>query len=291
MAIFLLSFVLFNLLIATILFIFNVGIQGWYLPCSFVFSAFLTILLMKHRRMIRAESIFIVVVLPVLTILGLIVVNGKIYDYTWDGNNYHKLAIGMMIDGWNPLMETEYEFNDKNEEKEEKINLGEYTNILNNDIDIICIFFVCKFYVCFKLFICIFVIFSIYVFHDNFFRPRIFKTSTFLVVCFYSKYLDKAINKKIHIDKDFNLSFEEYGEYHSQKHLSFGQTAMCNLCIRLALIDNMFSGNIPFVILDDPFIGLDDENFSDMKKLICDLSKDRQLIYFTCHESRKIKGE
>ncbi len=108
---------------------------------------------------------------------------------------------------------------------------------------------------------------------------------------FYAKYLENAINQKIHIDKDFNLSFEEYGEYHSQKHLSFGQTAMCNLCIRLALIDNMFSGNTPFVILDDPFIGLDDENFTGMKKLINDLSKDRQLIYFTCHESRKIKGE
>ena len=105
---------------------------------------------------------------------------------------------------------------------------------------------------------------------------------------FYAKYLEKALNEKIHIDKDFKLSFEEYGEYHSQKHLSYGQMAMCNLCIRLALIDNMFSGNLPFVVLDDPFIGLDETNFSNMKTLIKEISKDRQIIYFACHENRAI---
>ena len=103
---------------------------------------------------------------------------------------------------------------------------------------------------------------------------------------FYSKYLEKAINEKIHIDKDFNLSFEDYGEYHSQKHLSYGQMAMCNLCIRLALIDNMFSGNLPFVILDDPFINLDDESTERAKRLIKALGKNRQIIYFTCKSER-----
>ena len=105
---------------------------------------------------------------------------------------------------------------------------------------------------------------------------------------YYSLKLKNAFNEKMHMDKDFRLSFEEYGEYHSQKHLSYGQTAMCNLCIRLALIDNVFNGNLPFVILDDPFIGLDDNNFESMKNLIRDLANDRQIIYFTCHDSRKI---
>ena len=125
-AVFLLSFILFNLLTATILFIFNVGIQSWYLPCALIFSVALTILLMKRRKMVKIRDILIVVVLPICAISGLVIINGKIYDYTWDGNDYHKLAIGMMVDGWNPLMETEYEFNDKNEDNEEKINLGEY---------------------------------------------------------------------------------------------------------------------------------------------------------------------
>ncbi len=105
---------------------------------------------------------------------------------------------------------------------------------------------------------------------------------------FYAKKLEKALNEKMYMDKDFKISFEDYGEYHSQKHLSYGQTAMCNLCIRFALIDNIFSGNLPFVILDDPFIGLDEQNFTNMQKLIKDLAQDRQIIYFTCHESRKI---
>ena len=105
---------------------------------------------------------------------------------------------------------------------------------------------------------------------------------------YYSLKLEKALNQKTYMDRDFKISYESNGELHSQKHLSLGQTAMCNLCIRLALIDNMFTSDIPFVILDDPFIGLDETNFKNMQKLINELAKDRQIIYFTCHESRKI---
>lgn len=121
-AIFFLSFILFNLLISTIFFIFNVGIQSWYVPCSFVLSTVLTVLLMKRRGIIKKSSILICIVLPILITCGLIPLNSKIYDYTYDGNSYHKLTIGMMMDGWNPLMETEEEFNEK--KGEEKMDIS-----------------------------------------------------------------------------------------------------------------------------------------------------------------------
>ncbi len=105
---------------------------------------------------------------------------------------------------------------------------------------------------------------------------------------YYASKLEKALNEKTFMDKDFKISFERNGQQFSYKHLSFGTLAISNLCLRLALIDNMFKGNVPFIILDDPFIGLDEVHFDNMKKLIKELSCDRQIIYFTCHNSRSI---
>jgi uncharacterized protein YhaN len=42
------------------------------------------------------------------------------------------------------------------------------------------------------------------------------------------------------------------------------------------------------IILDDPFESLDPIKLEKAKELIKDLSNDWQIIYFTCHESRKI---
>ena len=32
------------------------------------------------------------------------------YDLTWDGNTYHKLAVGMLRDGWNPVYQSAESF-------------------------------------------------------------------------------------------------------------------------------------------------------------------------------------
>ena len=50
----------------------------------------------------------------------------------------------------------------------------------------------------------------------------------------------------------------------------------------------MYKENSPFIILDDPFTSLDKEHMEKMQLLMKELSKDRQIIYFTCHSSRKI---
>ena len=43
-----------------------------------------------------------------------------------------------------------------------------------------------------------------------------------------------------------------------------------------------------FIVLDDPSASLDAEKIENVKELIKDLSKKWQIIYFTCHESRKL---
>ena len=52
--------------------------------------------------------------------------------------------------------------------------------------------------------------------------------------------------------------------------------------------DALFEGAQPFIILDDPFVNLDDRHLSEALEFVKDLARDRQLIYLTCHSSRSM---
>ena len=45
---------------------------------------------------------------------------------------------------------------------------------------------------------------------------------------------------------------------------------------------------MPFLIMDDPFLFLDKENFAATANMMKELSRGKQIIYFSCHESREI---
>ena len=49
----------------------------------------------------------------------------------------------------------------------------------------------------------------------------------------------------------------------------------------------IYPGEKPFLILDDPFVNLDDEKLARGRRLLAVLSQDYQVIYFTCHGSRE----
>ncbi len=104
----------------------------------------------------------------------------------------------------------------------------------------------------------------------------------------YSNLLKSALGGTVRIDKNFSVIFEADGQLRSAGHLSSGQRAVVALCFRLALIDNMFASDLPFVLLDDPFADLDEEHTRRAAQLLRDLSKDRQIIYFYCHAARKM---
>ena len=55
----------------------------------------------------------------------------------------------------------------------------------------------------------------------------------------------------------------------------------------MLLIDTLFKDNLPFVILDDPFVNLDDKKLENMIGSLKELSKKYQIIYMTCSNSRK----
>ena len=104
----------------------------------------------------------------------------------------------------------------------------------------------------------------------------------------YASALEEALGEKVKMDREYRITFEKNGEYRNEKHLSAGQLCMCALCFRLALTDNMFRDEKPFIIMDDPFADLDGTHMQKAAELVKKLAADRQIIYFCCHESRKI---
>jgi len=88
------------------------------------------------------------------------------------------------------------------------------------------------------------------------------------------------------IDANINLKVREYGELRETHWLSAGYQDLIGVCMRLALVDAMYQNEKPFLILDDPFVNLDKEKVEYGNQLLLSVSKEYQVIYFTCHDSR-----
>lgn len=105
-----------------------------------------------------------------------------------------------------------------------------------------------------------------------------------------NKYLSYITGKKIlaKIDVDMSITIEENGSAKVVDFYSKGYQNLFEICKRFALIDVLFAGEKPFIILDDPFSNLDDDKLPLTTSLINKLSKEHQVIYFVCHESRVV---
>ena len=104
----------------------------------------------------------------------------------------------------------------------------------------------------------------------------------------YAELLEDTLGEKVTMTPSFELRYERNGIERSEKHLSAGQRSICAFCFRMALIENMYTEEKPFLILDDPFVNLDQKHMDRVKTMLKKLSEKMQLIYFTCHESRAI---
>lgn len=88
------------------------------------------------------------------------------------------------------------------------------------------------------------------------------------------------------VTPDLDVQLERYGQARELGYFSAGQTDTVMLCMRLALVDALFAEEKPFVILDDPFVNLDDNRTQEALALLKTLAEDRQIIYLTCNSSR-----
>ncbi len=104
----------------------------------------------------------------------------------------------------------------------------------------------------------------------------------------YYRVLAGIAAENYQLDANMDLSFVEQGMPRQIGFLSKGYQDLVGICMRMALVDAMYREEKPFVILDDPFVNLDDERLAGGLKLLKEIAKDYQIIYFTCHETRSI---
>ena len=95
-------------------------------------------------------------------------------------------------------------------------------------------------------------------------------------------------NGEFNIDIDLNISVRSEGESFASEYLSKGYQDLVNICVRLALVENVFKKQNPVLILDDPFVNLDENKLNKAKELLNLISEKYQVIYLICHDSRNI---
>lgn len=103
-----------------------------------------------------------------------------------------------------------------------------------------------------------------------------------------SKYLSLVSDKEFSIDTEFNFTYLEDGIRRDIDYYSKGIKQLIIVSMRLSLIDCLFPETKPFIIFDDSFVDFDEKNLNIMKKIIEIIKKEYQIIYFTCHDSRKM---
>ena len=88
------------------------------------------------------------------------------------------------------------------------------------------------------------------------------------------------------LDANTKLTVEECGTQHDTKFFSTGYQDLIGVCMRLALVDAMNQEEKPFIIMDDPFVNLDEEKTKGGLALLAEVAKEYQVVYFSCHRSR-----
>ena len=105
----------------------------------------------------------------------------------------------------------------------------------------------------------------------------------------FGKYYDRLVKNNLDewkIDTNIGFQIREEGELRDVQWLSAGGQDLIGFCMHLALVDVMYREEKPFLLLDDPFVNLDESKTESAMQLLTEVAAEYQIIYFTCHESR-----
>ncbi len=105
----------------------------------------------------------------------------------------------------------------------------------------------------------------------------------------YARQINPLLADNISMNYDFEINFDVNGKYKNYLQLSLGEKACLGLCLRFAIIDNIYKDDKPIIILDDPFVNLDEDNLQKAKDVLVKLSSNTQVLYLCCHKSRMIE--
>lgn len=104
----------------------------------------------------------------------------------------------------------------------------------------------------------------------------------------FNKYLsiidDKAL--KTAVDTNLDVKIEVNGSQKDVKSFSAGYKDLIYICMRFSLIEALYKDETPFVVLDDPFVNLDESKTSKALEIMNEFAKKYQVIYFSCNSSR-----
>lgn len=108
----LIGFIVVDVLVSMILFCLklHISVINFWASLIITMLAFLLIGNNNNNKTYINKVLSILLFLAIL--FGSIFVASKIYDSSYDGNSYHKGAIGMMAHGWNPIYETAENYSD-----------------------------------------------------------------------------------------------------------------------------------------------------------------------------------
>lgn len=91
---------------------------------------------------------------------------------------------------------------------------------------------------------------------------------------------------EVKVDEDFRISVMENGRERQLGYYSAGSQDLFRFAERLALLDGLYPQEKPVLILDDPFVNLDDAHLEKVLKFLWSRTGARQIIYLTCQSSR-----
>ncbi len=90
------------------------------------------------------------------------------------------------------------------------------------------------------------------------------------------------------MDPSFAVSLRGGGKTRTMESFSRGWRDAVTFCTRLSLVEALYEGDEkPFLLLDDPFVNLDDTRLSAARRLLETLSREYQIIYMVCHADRR----
>lgn len=91
---------------------------------------------------------------------------------------------------------------------------------------------------------------------------------------------------KTAVDTSLNVKIEVNGSQKEIKTFSAGYKDLIYICMRFSLVDALFNQETPFVVLDDPFVNLDESKTEKALEIMNEFAKKYQVIYFSCNSSR-----
>ncbi len=101
-----------------------------------------------------------------------------------------------------------------------------------------------------------------------------------------SVFSDEYSSETYTVTPDFTVNMTKFGKTRAATTLSRGGRDLVALCLRFAITDALFEGKKPPLILDDPFINLDDSKIGAAMALLTRVAEERQIFYVSCHSSR-----